>query len=282
MRMESTGSDHMDDPQLVRYIDREGSPDDRRHWDAHLGSCPRCRSEVATLRDQSAAITAWLDRADFERGAHAPAATAAAPLAAPPVGPIVGTIAPTGGAHPPAPTPTAAGRSRLPFAGAGSWLKAAVIVLLVAAPLVAITPARGWVADRLGLADTEQHLTPAARAVGEMEAAAAVIRFAPAPGTFQVAIEAPQERGDLTLGRVDAGSLAVLEVVGAGPWPEAVVSAQGVRIENEAAAAASYRLLLPPEVTAVGLTLAGRQVLVAGPEIDRGTVLRLDRLRDRP
>lgn len=266
---ESISNRHLEDGQLIRYIDGEVSSDERRSWEHHLASCRRCRTDVEVLRDQSATITEWLTRADFERPARDEVVFSGA---APP--------APVTRRHG-VPARTPARRPRLSLTDGVAWLKAAAIVLLVAAPLVAISPAREWVADRLGLAGTEQSaLTGVMESAVELDATEAVVRFAPAPGGFRVTVSTAQERGAITLGRVGPGEEALFEVSGDAPRPEAVVSARGIRIDNEPSATASYTLLLPPEVTAVDVIVESHPLAVSGRDLDRRAIVPLHR-RDR-
>lgn len=259
MRIDTTANRHMDDAQLIRYLDQEGGSEERRRWDEHLGSCPRCRGEVETLREESATIAAWLRRADFEAFPDGTAPTRRVP---------------------PVATRQATAR-RLRGAPGGPWLKAAAVVLLVAGPLVAITPTRAWIADQLGLNGAGQQ-APSARTATAAADGGTVVRFVPAPGSFGVAFSAAQERGSLVLGRVAAGADAVFEAAGDPPFPEATVYARSIRIRNDAASTASYTILLPPEVTAVRVTVAGQRIDVGAPELDRSAVVRLDRSGDRP
>jgi hypothetical protein len=241
---------HLDESQLVRYIDHEASEAEQERWDAHVRACDRCSAETATLREQSATVRAWLEHADCEAASH--------PRTLRPGG------APRAGAR-------GAGPGGAPVAGA--WLKAAVITLLVAAPLVAVPAAREWVAERLALPGERPHAR-AATATTEAHAAPR-ITFAPAPGPFRVEIAVPQETGSLVLGRAAPGGEAVLEITGHAPWPETVVSAGSVRIVNEAGSLASYRLLVPPEVTTATVVVGGDATNVAGGAIDGTAVLPL-------
>jgi hypothetical protein len=254
MRIGSTQDRHLDDAERVQYIDQEGSPPQRLRWEDHIRSCPLCRTEVADLRDRSKAVTAWLRLADVQQPIARP--TAARPHAS-------------------------AGRAQI-AGGVGTWLKAAVIVLLVAAPVLAITPAGDWLADRLGLVDLESVATLNSAPQGETGLTGTLVRFGPTPGPFSVELQAGQARGAMTLGRVPAGAEAVFEVTSGAPAPDAMVAAGGIRIENQAASNTSYRLLLPPEVTAVRLSVGGHHTDISGRDLDRGTVLSLDRAGRQP
>lgn len=258
MRRDPVTNGHIEDHQIVRLLDREASPRERQVWEDHLTGCEPCRTEVETLRSQSAAVTHWLARADFERSAGD------RPL--PP-------------ARSEAPDQRPAGWRRVrPTRDAAAWLKAAAIVLLVAAPLVAIPGAREWIVDQLA---GDPGSPPTTLEAGEeWDATATVVRFTPAPGTFTVAVAAGQEVGALTVARSGPGQEAILQVSDRSPAPgparpETAVSARDVRIENDPSATASYTLLVPPEITAVIVVVGDRRTMVDNDEIDRRAVVAL-------
>jgi hypothetical protein len=256
MRGDPVTHGHLEDDQIVRLLDREASPREREVWEDHVAACEPCRTEVETLRSQSAAVTRWLDRADFERSSdHRPL--------------------PSARREPPVRSPAGWRRAR-PTLGGATWLKAAAVVLLVAAPLVAIPGAREWIADRLAGDPGPSPFT--LEAGEEWDGTATVVYFTPAPGTFTVAVAAGQEVGALTVGRSGPGQQAVLEVSDRSPEadptrPETTVSAREVRIENDPSATASYTLLVPPEITAVIVVVGDRRTVVASNEIDRRAVV---------
>jgi hypothetical protein len=255
---------HLDDADLIRYIDAEGQGDESRQWEEHLVGCGRCRSEAETLRTRSDAVAYWLDAAEFEAG---PGMSAAPPALA---GPELAATRP-------APT-SLQPRGHNSAVGAGvPWLKAAVITLLLAAPLAAIPPVRAWIADRVAVVLSDE---PAATGAVDGPARAAVhtsvIRFVPAPGAFLVTIDAPQAEGWLHLTRAP-GSEAILAVRGPSPRPEPVVSASTLRIENSAEMTASYALALPPEVDLVYVDVAGARL-----QLDAGDLTRSTRIPLRP
>jgi hypothetical protein len=239
MTLESVTA-HLTGADVVRLLDGEGEPQLRARWQHHLDQCPMCRDEVAGLRSDSDAIARWLRAADFEERKR-------------------------GAATPDAP------RRHRPGSMGGAWLKAAAVVLLVAAPAVAIPSVRGWVAERVGLG------TEPGPALTEMRATAAsapsAIRFVPAPGEFVLLVSTTQAVGTLTLGRAE-GEEAVLELAEPAQ-AEAVVSAGSVRIENSPSATGGYALRLPTSVASVRIDLGGRSIMVAGTDLDRGLVFAL-------
>lgn len=241
---------HLDDVDLVRLIDQEGSRAERETWDAHLLECRLCRDSADELRRQSELVERWLAFAD-----HEPAVTQA----------------PGTGVEP-------SGWRR---AAQGPWLKAAVFVLILAAPLAAFPGVRDWVADRV--TGTGPAVTAAPRALADAEdGPPARIRFVPEPGTFAVALDAVQAGGTLTAGRATEGDEAVLEVVGPAPWPEPVISSRSIRIGNSASSTASYTLRLPREVVSLTVTISGVVTRLDAGDLDGAAVIPLDGSSDHP
>jgi hypothetical protein len=242
---------HLDDGELVRYMDTEGTHEEARRWDDHLAACPHCRREAETLRAQSGVVGRWLAMADFDAGAT----------------PVAGPVRPM--AHD--------GRARAWAAVAtrGPWLKAAAITLLLAAPLAAFPPVRGWIVEQVALLRADGP-APTAALHAPAGPGASAIRFVPDPGTFTLVMDAAQLEGSLRVGRAP-GAEAVLEVRGDGLLPEPTVSARSVRIANTEATTVSYSLSLPAGVESVRVEIGGRRVLLDAGELDRSATIPLRR-----
>lgn len=248
---------HLDDVELVRFIDQEGSPEEQGRWNAHLQACGRCRDEAAELGRKSDAVSGWLAAADFDTGAVA---------------------RPAADRSPPRAVPHAVTRRRSSWSAAarGPWLKAAVFVLLLAAPLAAFPGVREWVGHRLAGVESAPPPAPSTAAAPDQVAAFPRVRFVPAPGTFAMVLDAAQAGGTLSVGRVQQGDEAVLDVAGPGPLPEPVISARSVRIGNTAALTASYSLRLPREVESLAVTIGGRVIHLDTRALDAGAVIPLN------
>jgi hypothetical protein len=246
----AASASHLDDVDLVRLIDEEGSRAERDAWEAHLQECRLCRDSADELRRQSELVGRWVAFADHE-----------SPMAP----------APGMGVEP------AAWRR----AAQGPWLKAAVFVLILAAPLAAFPGVRDWVADRV--AGAGPAVTAAPRALADVDGGPpARIRFVPEPGTFAVALDAVQAGGTLTAGRMMEGDEAVLEVAGPAPLPEPIISSRSIRIGNTTGSSASYTLRLPREVVSLTVTIAGVVTRLDAGDLDSGAILPLDGSWDRP
>jgi hypothetical protein len=254
-RQTARSGPHLDDGELVRYLDAEGTAGEARRWDEHLGACPRCRGEAETLRENSRALSRWLAATDFD--------TTATPAAAADAVPAIG--------------PGRRGVAHRARGGSGPWLKAAVITLLLAAPLAALPPVREWIAHQVASlrADDPAGIRPA-QAPASGDAQTGVIRFVPAPGSFRVVVDEPQAEGILRVGRT-TGPEAILELRGDGARPEPMISARGIRIANTQAATTSYTLSLPPEVDAVSVDVGGQRVHLDGRNLSQPLTISLRR-----
>jgi hypothetical protein len=258
IRMNWSGG-HPGDDDLLRLLDGEGSDAQRRSWQDHVDRCSACGRREARIRDDGQLIRRWLALAAFEDElAPAPAGEEA-------------------GAAPGPARDSFQSRPRSVTRPSVRWARAAVILLLLSAPLAAVEPVREWVLDRV--VELRNRAAPADEPATGLASTAtpAVVRFTPAPGTFVVVLDAVQARGMLRLERVPAGQDAVLEVNSEAEAREAVVSRQQLRIVNSPASTASYTLRLPPGVTGVSLIVGGSRTEIGGPDLDRQRVVPLDR-----
>lgn len=251
---------HLDEGELMRYVDGEGSPTERTVWERHLAGCDRCAADIDAVGSESRLLSGWLDRADFE--ADLPS-DLTAPGAAPAVASDDAAVISLDGRRP------AGRRDARHRSGWSPWLRAAAALVLLAGPLAAIPAVRTWVIERVSPAETSPS---AALADPEATQPSPVIRFLPDPGTFTVRVEAPAG-GQLAIGR-STGEEAQLRLSGDGPDP--VVAASSVRLQSTAADG-RYALLLPVSVTTVEVVIGGvRRAIVDGADIEAGRVVRLD------
>lgn len=235
---------HLSDADIIRYLDREGGAVEGARQDAHLRACDDCAGRLRAFEHRSALVSRWLEEADAP---HEPAA-------------------------PPEWLTGARRPRRLRAAGAASpWLRAAIIVLLLAAPLAALQPVRQWVAERVGLAEPSPDPTLTTAAAHEDPAA---LRFTPAPGRFTVRLDGAAPGATLRLERA-AGAEAVLRG-SAGLALPPVVSDDAVRLPaGDAAAGRSFTLALPATVDELVLVIADRSISIPAAELDAGVVLGL-------
>lgn len=238
---------HLSDGQLVRALDGEGSAAEARAWDDHLARCGRCADAMARLRSESRTVTDWLDRAAFEAMA----------VAGQDIGP--------GGRRSPPGTAAVPGRDRR--VAASPWLRAAAILVLLAAPVAAIPAARSWVvATVLGPAGPAGPTAPSTAVAPAT--ARPTVRFVPTPGSFVVRCNAGAA-GTLALARTDG---AEAELTGVDNRADAMVSASLLQLHD---GAGRYQLRLPAAVTEVEVVIGDRTVRVDATGLDRGTVVDL-------
>lgn len=255
---------HLTDAELMRILDGEGPGPEVGDRGAHLGACHRCADALAELRSDSQLISHWLVRADFEAtgatgaadaaradGAHAAAKADAGSSTSP-------GLAGRGGAP-------RSSRARLSSPLRSPWLKAAAVLVLVAAPLAAFPGVRTWIVEQVsGTAGSTDAVTAAPDAETPM-----VLRFTPDPGDFLVRFPLGAT-GTITLER-SADTQAELQARGGDP--EAVVAASSLEIRNESEG--RYRLRLPSAVTGVWVRVGQRAVAISGVQIDRRAVVDL-------
>jgi anti-sigma factor RsiW len=227
---------HLGDEELLRLLDDEGDAAWRADSSDHLAVCSRCARELELLAADAALIRQHVDRAAFEDD-----------LA------------------PPALRRPRRGTGRVPNA---PWLRAAAVLLLLAAPVAALPGLRAWIVD--AVTGTTGDALPETRTMAAPAAAndAAVIRFVPLPGTFAVVVDAPQQEGTLHIRRSSAGVEAVLETA---PAPgaaavEPVIGETSLRLRNTAGSASSYTLVVPPGVRRVTVSVAGTTVADLGAD----------------
>ena len=232
---------HLSDGDVVRHLDGEGEAAERARRDEHVRSCAECAARVRRVGQQSETITTWLARTDPGLPAGSAAQVRAAGAA--------GT--------------TRFGRPR-PDA-VRPWLRAAAIILLIAAPLAALQPVREWVAERIGGADDAT--APATRTAETADPS--VIRFTPAPGTFTVRVADTAAGAILAIGRT-SGEEAVLRGVGGGDAP--VVSEDALRLAGGAAATGRrFDLLVPVAVEEVRVIVGTRIERIGGAGLEAGS-----------
>jgi hypothetical protein len=239
---------HLDESELLHLIDRDAEAPDLQTWAAHAEECESCASALARLRRRAERFSTRL--ADLQL--------------------------PADFRYPAAPRPAAARASLvLPVrgAGAGGWLRAAAVVLVLLAPLLLVEPVRAWVAERLGLQRPEVS-TPAADGRGAPipgapgEASGSTVWFTPAAAEIRVEILHTQAGGALVV-RPAAGPEGSLEILGgAGEMP--LLTEAGVTIRNEPGSAARYELSVPPRVERVLLRVGEGPVRVLRPHAEGG------------
>lgn len=239
---------HLSDGEIVRYIDERASDQTPREWREHVERCARCDRSARALEEESRLVSDWLDRADFE--GEGSAGEGVLPLEA-------------RGATEPYRAASGSGSRSLTM---GPWLRAAAVLVLLAAPVAALPGVRTWVTERV-TGGAEAASTDATAAASAEEGT--VLRFAPAPGEFEVRFTAGSE-GSIRVDRSDEEEAVLISIGGA---PETVVSSSALEIRNPEPG--RYHLRLPVQTTGAWIRVEGRAVTVSDRQIDQGTVVEI-------
>ncbi len=250
MSMQPAEREHLEDDDIVRIMDEEGTPDELRGAEAHLQACESCRQRASAMGASSAWFSASLPLLDppplddltraraLERIRAAKAGAHAASRQGPRKD---GRYAGAGGGR----------RRRLIAAGIG--------VLLLAG--LTVEPLRAWLLDGLReLAGTPDRTSEVAHLEPPAPGRSAVsVRFTAAGPLFRIDVAQPQDEGSLTLRRIAAGE-ASAEVVG-GAGETLLIMPSGLRVGNEVGSTASYVVELPGDgVRTVEIRVGGRIV----------------------
>lgn len=238
---------HPSDSDLIRYMDGEGGVDQRQRARSHLGECPSCEQRLSLLRARSAALSDLVDHMQVpEREVALP------PLA-------TGTAAADGRGS------SSAGRY-------GGLLKAAVIVLLTAAPALAIVPpVRDWIATQWSEL-TASPGAPDGSGASVTAPSRSAVSFVPSDRTLNLWLE--REGGPETIRIVPAETERVT-VESVGPAGDRlVVLPEGVRIENGSDSNARYIVTVPSALETVVVYVAGVEYMLTYPRDEAAKVQR--------
>lgn len=217
--------EHLDDGAIVRFLDGEAAADERSGVEAHLAACPVCADRLAALRRRSLNLGILLSRGDF---------------AVPPL--------------PAAPVDELAARRTARRAPMRPWLQAAAVAMLLVSAGLFAAPVRGWVRGLLGGAApvAERPPTPPPAPTAGAPLAGARIQFTPQGAELSVEVSHPQAGGALLLeaGTGTTASAEVRALAGTAP-AELLVLPSALRIANDPASVAEYRVTIPPSVRRV-------------------------------
>jgi hypothetical protein len=259
----SGSAPHLDEVELLRLIDEDGDEQWRADKERHITGCQQCARELEKLAADGALVREWLGNAAFE--ADLPPAQHRSPAA-----PASAQVR----------RPAGTQQSSRGYWLQSTWLRAAAILLMIAAPVAAIPGLRAWISDAVtgGAPPAEVRTLAFPPDVADE---AAIVRFVPQPGVFVVAVDAPQRDGVLHVRRTLTGQEAILETAPqpGDPVTEPVFAETSLRLRNAPESASSYVLVLPPSVTTVSITIAGAEITrLSGTTLEAGTAVPL-RLR---
>ncbi len=228
------GAAHLEDGELLRYLDGESEHGDRAAAEHHLAACADCRTRLETLERRARAVSATLRAAD---------------VSPPPVRLVEMR------------------RTRLAWLS-GPQLKAAAVIVALLGGALTVRPARAWLVDRwhdVRTVFTGDETAPPEPVPAAGEQPSGSVAFVPAPGAFVVRLAARQLGG--TLRAVTSGdSVASARVIGGAGGIDLVVLPDGLVIRNDSRAAASYILRLPVAVTELVVEVVGQAAVRVGAE----------------
>lgn len=251
---------HVQAADMVRYLDGEGTARFRGNVERHLARCTDCDQQVRTLRETSRALEQRFTILDVASASEVlPAALHDVVRSA---------------------RRTERGRHI-------HWQRAAAITLFLAAAALATTPARAWIAEwwREAVAgrgaSTEVAAPQRPHLVAEQPiAASALYRFTPTGAELTIEFAALQPAGVLLLRRTGQSSAQFEVTPGTNTLPVLILPT-AVRITNEAAGQATYRLLVPGAVQRVIIRAGPRTIAaLAGSSLPTDEDVRLQLTRD--
>jgi anti-sigma factor RsiW len=224
-----SGNPHVDDGDLIRYVDGELTAGESCHVDVHLATCSACASRLDALQQQASRFSELVSQVEIAPVSDIRRARSLAEVER-----------------------AASRRSRPHFQQRAAWVRAAAAILVAFSTVVGVSPLRAWVIERWH--DLVDHLRPAGSiapvAVSEDDAEPSVVSFVPAAQTFELRIEGAQKTGVVQL-RAGDNALASAQVVGATGNESLIILPSGVRITNDLRSSASYMITVPASVRLV-------------------------------
>ncbi len=230
---------HIDDGELVRYLDNELGLDALANVRNHLAACGECTSKFQALR------------AHAERFQQAMANLDPPSSAAPPV---------------PAAEPSIPSIPSSPAVGWG-WRLAAMIAVVVGITLT-VTPARAWLLDTLGSIRTlfePANQTPPSLPPQTSVTVSSVL-FAVTDTVLFVEFAVHPQAGTLSLQRGTSETQVSAAMQGGSGNDELVVFGDGVRVVNTAQSTADYVVTLPTHIVLVEVRIGGAVVARHRPD----------------
>jgi hypothetical protein len=239
---------HLDTADLVRIVDGQLDADEQRTAEQALEQCVVCRTGARRVHDRTTRLSAVLADADWTPPARA--------------------LADIRGGHAAAAASRAAGRR------ARVRIAAGIAVLLIGAALVT-TPAAAWLARTAASAwsaiTNGAESTPPAAAPGDAAASQHAFDYVPDAGELTLRIAATA-RGSVRLESA-AGDRLTLHILRADA-PEVLLLPREVRIAGVSSAAATHRVRVPRQVTAVRVVIDGSEpVVYPRGRIDEGVTI---------
>jgi len=223
---------HIDDGELVRYLDNELERDAVAVVRTHLAECGECQAKFDAIRGRSERFQLAMLSAD-----DLPVAT--------PADDIVASIAPN-----------------VTRRGIGwGWRIAAMLAVVIGITLT-VTPARAWLLERLGPVATLLGGSDDAAVSPEpgVPVVASSVRFSASDTVLFVEFSVRPRGGGVSFDRGTSRTEVSAEVRSGSATDELVVFGSGIRIVNSDTSTADYVVTLPTSIQFVEVRIAGRVV----------------------
>jgi len=167
---------------------------------------------------------------------------------------------------------------RFPAVSPG-WRVAATVAFLLAAGLT-VQPVRAWLVTGVNrvmeMLSPEDQPVPAVVVEQQEDSGPSRVSFVPDTDVFVIEVSAPQATGTLFVETVTGVDQVVAAVVN-GEGENLLVLPSGLRIGNQAASTADYRITVPARLSSVEIRVAGAVVATLTPGSQPGRwELRLD------
>lgn len=215
MTMTTNNELHLNDEELVLFLDREGNPLQLKGWENHLEECHPCGERFDQLKGAADWFASEASRLDAEvvidELARARALAAA----------------------------RKANRSSA-LAGRHLWGRAAAAAIVVIGLGMTVEPVRAWVMDRTGFGESAPETTT--EVVAPL-AESPVVSFAPTAEIFVIELDSFQASGSMQISAVD-GVTANAWMVNPDTEIMSVLPA-GLLIGNLSSSTAEYRIEMP-------------------------------------
>ena len=230
---------HPQDGDLLRYLDGELDPAGESQIHRHIDRCQRCAGALRTLEKLSDDVETLLEE----------------PLSDPPVR-VKEEITQKFAAR--------AGMRRDPRRAhwAHRLARAAIVILALGGPALAVEPVRAWLVERVAAAREALLATPKVPAAKteDVTRAPSTVSFVPAPGTFFIDIAEPQQAGVLQL-TVQEGRVASARVTGTSGAEGLLVLPNRLRIMNDGSSVAEYSVTLPSRLGEIRVSIGDVETL---------------------
>ena len=237
MKLSHQTATHADDGDLVRFLDQQVSPDERRWLFAHVAECEVCAARMEALREQSQVVATMVGSLDVAAPDELTRARALA----------------------------AARRAQAARGSSRRWytpgsVRAAAVVALAALVTLGVGPVRAWVSERFAGLFGAEAAAPTVAAVARDIQRGSVVSFEPAGAIFILDVEHAQATGSVHLELHDAAAASAEVVDGASE--EILALPSGLRVANSGASTASYRLTLPADLKLIQVFAGGVPVAI--------------------